>query len=692
MKISYNWLTKYLYSELTANQICEILTDIGLEVENCDELYSPLLTKKDYLLEVNITPNRSYALSHFGIARDIYAALKVRKYKVEIHRPDIKNFKSEKSVLCFPISIKSPEHCIRYSGCFIKGVRISPSPTWLQKRLQSIQLNPINNVVDVTNFVLNEIGQPIHVFDSDNIKGEKIYIKTLSNNGIPFQTVDKRKYILHEEDLMICDTHRPLFLAGILGSIHSSVTDKTQNIFLESACFNPMNIRKSVKRHAVNTDASFRVERGTDPEQVLYALKRAALLIQEIAGGRISEPIDLYPKPVKCLTIELRYETINRILGETLRKNEVKKILYLLDLNILSENKKMLRVSVPPYRIDVQNECDIIEEILRMYGYNRVKTSGTFCFSLKVEKKIPNYETTKEKISTFLNAQGFYEVINLSLTHSKYKQFFRSESFKDIELLNPLSEDCSLLRQSLLFGLLERVSHNINHRNTFLKLFEWGKIYGKKPDKYIENERLSLVISVKQNKKHWLHSKEFFSFFALKGIVEALLKISGVPHFEQILTEDNLLGKSILFTYKQYDLVRLGCVKKSIIEHFDIKQEVFYAEIYWEYLIKIFKVNRIVFKKLPKYPGVRRDLSILINRNISFEELYQESKKTEKKLLKEVHLFDVYEGEKLPKGKKSYALSFYFEDQERTLTVDRINHVMDNIRHALKKSLDAEFR
>lgn len=806
MKISYNWLKQYLASELTPYELCEILTDIGLEVESCEasEIPNPLLshvvlgevrscemhpnadrlklthvdigqkeelqivcgapniargqkvivapigarvfdkegkqvrlkkskirgivsegmicsadelalegdaegillidskaplgapaselfkTDKDYSIEIGLTPNRADAMGHWGVARDLYAALKARGHKAELRKPEVTRFKAEENTPNFPLYIESSDRCIRYSGCLITGVKIESSPPWLKKRLQSLGLNPINNVVDITNFVMHEFGQPLHAFDADCVEGKEIHVKTLSESQ-SFRTLDQIKRTLSDEDLMICDAQKPLCMAGILGGIDSGITENTQNVFLESSCFDPISIRQSAKRHGLSTDASFRFERGVDPEQVLYVLKRAALLIKEIAGGKISKPIDLYPNPVKVFEVKLRYEKINRLLGEMLPKEKVKKILSLLEIDILSEEDETLRVSIPPYRVDVTREVDLIEELLRIYGYNLIKTPENFCFSLNYEKK-PKLEELEENTSTILNAQGFYELINLSLTHRKYQKFMKDSLGQSIELLNPLSEEVAVLRQSLLFGLMERISYNISRKNTSLRFFEWGKTYSKKEEKYIENHHLALIITGREQKEHWLHSSGLFSFFALKGVVEALLKKNRVGQFKQQLTENPLLDQGLLLTHRQNPLAHLGRVKKSIVENFDIDQEVFYAEIYWDSIISIFQENKIYIQDPPKYPGARRDLAILLNEDITFEKLYESIQETERNLIKSTILFDVYKGEKLPKGKKSYALSFQLEDPKKTLTDEQIERVMENIRSKLCKTLGAEFR
>ena len=808
MKISYNWLKQYLIFELPPHELCEILTDIGLEVESCEEskIMNPILdhvilgeirscmihpnsdrlklarvdigqkeelqivcrsltniakgkkvlvalvgahvfdregrqiclkkrkirgvisegmicsanelvldrdykeiliinnskappgipasdlfkTGKDYLIEINLTPNRSDAIGHWGVARDLYAALKTRGYRAKLYKPKVEHFKPEKNVLNFPIYIESPDRCIRYSGCLIKDIKIKPSPIWLQKRLQALGLNPINNVMDIIKFVMYEFGQPLHAFDADYIEGKEIHVKTLSK-GQSFKTLDQVNLTLSNEDLMICDTQKPLCIAGIIGGVDSRITKNTKNIFLESSCFDPISIRKSAKRHSLRTDSSFRFERGVDPEQVLYVLKRAVLLIQEISGGKTSELIDLYLNPVKAFEVKFRYEKINRLLGEIFPKERIKNIFSLLGIDILLEEDEMLRVSIPPYRVDVVREVDLIEELVRIYGYNLIKTSENFCFSINYEKKL-NLEELEEKTAMILNAQGFYEIINLSLTHHKYKKFIKDPSCQSIELLNPLSEELAILRQSLLFGLMERISYNINRKNTSLKFFEWGKTYNKKEGKYVENYHLALIISRKEQKEHWLHSNGIFSFFSLKGVVEALLKKNRVQRFTQQLIEVPLLDQCLLLAYQQKPLAHIGCVKKSIVKKFDIDQEVFYAEIYWESVVNIYQEDKICIQELPKYPGVRRDLSVLLDESITFEELYNNVKEIEQKLVKDTTLFDVYKGERLPKGKKSYTLSFQLEDPKETLTDQRIERVMKNIRNKLRKELNVEFR
>lgn len=645
----------------------------------------------DYLIEIGLTPNRSDAMGHWGVARDLYAALKARGHKAELSKPKVEDFKPEEHTRSFRVDLRAPDQCIRYSGCLIRNVEIAPSPFWLQKRLQTLGLPLVNNVVDVTNFVMHELGQPLYAYDADCIQGNEIYIKTSGKEQL-FKTLDSIERTIEKEDLVICDAQKPLSIAGVMGGLNSSVTKKTQTIFLESACFDPVSIRQSAKRKGLSTDASFRFERQTDPEQVLYALKRAALLIKEVAKGNLSPPVDLYPAPIKPAQIKLRYEKVNHLLGETLAKDQIQKILSLLEINILSQEKESLTVSVPTYRVDVTREVDLIEEILRIHGYNLIKTPENFRFSLNSENK-SIAEKLEQNSSKILNALGFYETIHTSLTHKKYQKFMEEASDQAIELLNPLSNELAMLRQSLLFGLIECIFYNINRKNTSMKFFEWGKIYNKKKAKYTESYCLSLVTTDKESEKeHWLNSSYKSSFFQLKGTLEALLKKNRIRDFKQQPIKHSLLDQSLLLIHEQIPLAVIGSVKRKILKEFNIDQDIFYAEIQWESLVNHFQKDKIRIQKLPKYPHARRDLAILLDESVTFEALYENIQRTKEKLLKTTKLFDVYTGNRLPRGKKSYALGFYLEDPEQTLTDDRIEKAMENIRNTLRKTLGAEFR
>ncbi|XCI75590.1 MAG: phenylalanine--tRNA ligase subunit beta [Flavobacteriales bacterium] len=679
MKISHSWLKTYLHTNLNLQKIAEVLTDIGLEAEGIEG---------GETLEIGLTPNRADAMSHYGVARDLYAALKIRGYQAKLIPPSIDAYKKDiKWSSSFEIIIENPEKCLRYAGLTFSQVQVTDSPPWLQNRLKTIGVNPINNVVDITNFVMHELGQPLHAFDTDQIKGNQIWIKTL-HTDTPFETLDHIHRKLHAEDLMICNAKGPLCMAGILGGAHSGITINTQNIFLESAYFHPVTIRQSAKRHGLNTEASFRFERGIDPNQTIYALQRAAILIQEFTGGqRSSDIIDLYPKPISHFEIILRYEKMNRILGEEIPPKTVKEILVLLEINILSEAKGLLKLSVPPYRVDVQREADIIEEVLRIYGYNCIQIPEQMSLSV-VPSSIASLEKIEEKIARQLVAHGFNETINLSLY--KPNHLSSIQEMKMVSVLNPLSQDLSILRPSLLYSMLECIAYNINRKNTELQLFEWGKTYHKQNQEFLEENRLALVVTNK--KDNGTRLKQSLSFFYLKGITEQLLQTAGIIAPIQIRSKNPLFEESLSIQYQGRNLMELGQVKTDLTKGFDITQKVFFSDIDWEAFQQACQQGKVKFKPLPRYPGSRRDLALLLDHEVSFEEIHQLAKITEKKLLKKVQLFDVCEGSSLPKGKKSYAMSFYLEDENQTLTDEIIYQSMVKLQQVFKEQLGAELR
>jgi phenylalanyl-tRNA synthetase beta chain len=560
---------------------------------------------------------------------------------------------------------------------------VKPSPDWLQNRLKAIGLTPKNNIVDATNYVLHELGQPLHAFDANKING-KIIVKTIES-GTKFKTLDDVERILHEEDLMICDEKGPLCIAGVFGGKNSGVTENTSNIFLESAYFNPVSIRKTAKRHSLSTDASFRFERGIDPTITEYALKRAAILIKEIAGGEItSDIVDIYQKKIEDFTVLLNFNKVNKIIGQEIPKETIKKILVSLDIKVNSVSDAGLGLIIPAYRVDVQREIDVIEEILRVYGYNNIE------FTKKLNATVSNSSRTEDYkvqniIANQLNSLGFYEMMANSLTTPDYVKL--SDDLKEefnVMMLNPLSNDLSAMRQSLLFSGLEAVSYNINRRNADLKLFEFGKSYHKMPSGYDENKHLTLFVSGNRQNEMWTNSQKPSDFFLFKGYVETIFSRLSLQKTKTLPAVSDVFGEGIAFAIGNDVLVEMGTIKKSILKHFDIKQTVYYADFNWNLILKLIS-NKIKFQDIPKYPEVRRDLSLLLDRNVTFDSLYAVASQTEKSLLKEISLFDVYEGKNLPEGKKSYALSFHIQDTTKTLTDDQIDKIMNKLKLNFEK-------
>ncbi|MEY4084849.1 MAG: hypothetical protein RL074_636, partial [Bacteroidota bacterium] len=578
----------------------------------------------------------------------------------------------------------------RYCGVTISGISIKPSPAWLQNRLKAIGLNPKNNIVDVTNYVLHELGQPLHAFDAAKISG-KVIVKTVPA-GTKFTTLDDVERSLHEEDIMICDEKGPLCIAGVFGGKESGVSESTNSIFLESAYFNPVSVRKTAKRHQLNTDASFRFERGIDPSITEYALKRAALLIQEVAGGEItSDVIDVYPKKVEDFSVFLNFNKVTKIIGQEISKDIIKKILVSLDIKVNSVSDSGLGLTIPAYRVDVQREIDVIEEILRVYGYNNIK------FSNKVNATVSNSPRTEDYkiqnvVATQLNSQGFHEMMANSLTTANYIQL--SEMLKEehnVTMLNPLSSDLATMRQSLLFSGLEAISYNINRKSTDLKLFEFGKTYHNYPSGYEEKKHLTLFLTGNRNQETWTSAQKPTDFFLFKGYVNAILERLGIQKTQNQPLSTDVFAEGIAISLGKETVVELGVVKKSILKHFGIKQEVFFADFNWAAILKLVS-NKIKYTEIPKYPEVRRDLALLIDQAVTYESIYTIARQTEKSLLKNIDLFDVYEGQNLPEGKKSYALSFSIQDSSKTLTDEQIDKIMNKLQKNFETELGAVLR
>ena len=646
--------------------------------------------ENDEVFEIGLTPNRADAMSHLGTARDLRAGMLQSGANVELITPSVSSFRVDKRTLKIDIDVKEPKLAPRYCGITISGIEVKPSPDWLQNRLKAIGLNPKNNIVDVTNYVMHELGQPLHAFDAAKING-KIVVQTLPA-GTKFTTLDDVERTLHEEDLMICDEKGPLCIAGVFGGKKSGVSESTNSIFLESAYFNPVSVRKSAKRHQLNTDASFRFERGIDPTITEYALKRAALLIQEVAGGEItSDIVDIYPKKIEDFNVFLNFNNVDKIIGEKLPKDIIKKILVSLDIKVNSFSDAGLGLTIPSYRVDVQREIDVIEEILRVYGYNNISFSKKLNASVFNAPRNEDYKI-QNTIASQLNSQGFHEMMANSLTTASYVQL--SEQLNDdynITILNPLSADLSTMRQSLLFSGLEAVSYNINRKNADLKLFEFGKTYHNYLAGYEEKKHMSLFLTGNRNQESWTSVQKMSNFFLFKGYVYGILSRLGIENTQNIPVTLDVFSEGIAIKFDNETIVELGVIKKSILKHFGIKQEVLYADFDWDLILKKTS-TKIKYAEIPKYPEVRRDLALLLDQNITYESIYKIARQTEKTLLKNINLFDVYEGQNLPEGKKSYALSFTIQDNSKTLTDAQIDKIMGKLQKNFETELGAVLR
>lgn len=654
----------------------------------------------DYVIEIDITPNRVDGASHLGVARDLAAYLK-QNGNIDYTLPSVEQYKADSTDAILSIEVKRPEACIRYAGVCIEGVTVKESPEWLRNRLKAIGLNPINNVVDITNYILFELGQPLHAFDKDKIKGNKVILRSFPT-GTKFVTLDGVERELNENDLMVCNEEAPMCIAGVFGGIESGITENTQNVFLESACFDPVFVRKTARRHGLSTDASFRFERGTDPNIVIYALKRAALLIKELAGGKItSDIIDIYPAPVKDFEVEVKYSHIDRLIGKAIGKENIKKILTALEIKIVNESETTLLLHVPPYRVDVRREADVIEDILRIYGFNNIEVPSKVNSTLSYSPKPDDYRL-KNVIADLLTGNGFNEIMNNSLTKASY--FEGLETYKPentVMLYNPLSSDLNAMRQSLLFGGLETIAYNINRKNNSLKLYEFGKAYTfhKKEGEdhlkqYREENHLALFLTGSKTTASWNTKEARSDFFTLKAYAEIVLTRLGFKT-DALNVEENtqdILREGLDYTQNGKHLLTIGTVSPKLLKHFDIDQEVCYADFSWENLLKTLKNHTTVFTPLPKYPSVKRDLALLLDKKVSFKEVKELALRTEKTLLKAVTLFDVYEGEKLGAGKKSYAVSFTLQDDEKTLTDKQIEKIMNKLIGSYQHQLGAEIR
>ncbi|WBX74683.1 phenylalanine--tRNA ligase subunit beta [Tenacibaculum pacificus] len=646
----------------------------------------------DYVFEIGLTPNRADAMSHFGVARDLRAGLMHQGTNLELISPSVSDFHVDERTLRIDIEVEDKNIVPRYCGITITDVEIKDSPEWIQNRLKAIGIAPKNNIVDITNYVLHELGQPLHAFDANKIKGNKIVVKTLEE-GTKFTTLDEVERELSADDIMICDADdNPLCIAGVFGGLKSGVTEHTTSIFLESAYFNPISIRKTAKRHALNTDASFRFERGIDVNLTEYALKRAALLIEKYAGGKISSDVlGFYPDKIEDFEVFLSFENTYKLIGQEIPKETIKNILASLDIKINSITEGGLGLTIPSYRVDVQREADIIEEILRVYGYNNIE----FSHKLNTSISFDNDKNVKVEniVANQLTSLGFNETMANSLTKADYIGL--SETLNEahnVEMLNPLSNDLKVMRQSLLFSGLESISYNINRKNNALKFYEFGKTYHKYESGYQEDKHLTLFVTGNRTKDTWNLANKTSDFFYLKGIVTNLFSRLGFDNLKASPIKSDLFSEGLVLSLGKTKLVEFGVLKTQILKEFSIKQEVLFADFNWQNILNLAGNKKIKVSELAKFPSVKRDLALLLDDKVEFKEIYNLSFQSEKKLLKEVDLFDVYQGDKLPEGKKSYAVSFVLQDENKTLNDKQIDKIMQKLQTTFEKNLEAVLR
>ncbi|MFX0556871.1 phenylalanine--tRNA ligase subunit beta [Maribacter sp. CXY002] len=646
----------------------------------------------DEVFEIGLTPNRADAMSHFGVARDLKAGLKQKEINKELITPPTSHFNIDNRSLKIDVKVVDNELAPRYCGITISNLVVQPSPDWLKNRLNAIGITPKNNVVDATNYVLHELGQPLHAFDANKIKGNEIVVKTMPK-GTKFITLDGIERELDEEDLMICDSEKPMCIAGVFGGLHSGVTEDTTAIFLESAYFNPVSIRKSAKRHGLNTDASFRFERGVDIENVEYSLKRAALLIKEIAGGDItSEIIDLYPNKKGDFEVFLAFDKIHNLIGQVIPEDTIKSILTSLEIKVKNVTESGMGLSVPSYRVDVQRQVDVIEEILRVYGYNNIQFSEKLTASIASTGPFEDHKI-QNTIGNLLSSKGYYEILTNSLTSPEY--YTKSDGFADkkaVEILNPLSGELSILRKSSIFSAMEAASYNINRKKQNLRLFEFGKTYYNLNEERREDKYLSLLLTGDTREASWTQTSSKVNFFQLKTMVLSILERVGITTFEEQPVGSDLFSEGLSVYKGPHELVEYGVVKKTILKQFDIKQDVLFANFNWDNILKLLNKKGIVYREISKYPEVKRDFALLLDNAITFKEVYDLGFKAERKLLTNINLFDVYQGKNLPEGKKSYAVSFTLQDANGTLTDKQIEKIMTKLKTTYERELQAELR
>lgn len=647
--------------------------------------------ENDHVIEIGLTPNRADAMSHWGVARDLRAGLIQQGKTVALNTPSTSSFHVDERSYRIKINVQNSELVPRYCGVTISGIKVQESPDWIQNRLKAIGIRPKNNVVDITNYVMHELGQPLHAFDADRIEGSTINVKTLDKET-KFTTLDEVERSLSAEDIMICDDEKPLCIAGVLGGVNSGVTEETKNVFLESAYFDPVSIRKTAKRHGINTDASFRFERGIDPTITEEVLMYASILIKDICGGKISSDIDdVYPKKIENKQVFLTFDNINALVGEVIDKSVIKSILAALDIKVNNVSESGMGLTIPPYRVDVDREVDVIEEILRVYGYNNIKLDNKFNVSVSNSTKFDDYKV-QNKIADFLVSRGFFETMSNSLTTADYSGYTDTlNASENVQILNPLSQDLAVLRQSLLFSSLENIKFNLNRKNSDLKVFEFGKTYHRSSSKTKEEKHLTLSVVGNTFPENWVNTSEKASFFYLKGMVEAVLNCLNLEKDYATIDAD-LFSEGISYTSNAKRMVSFGVVNPKITSKFGIDEEVLYADFNWDHLLKTLEKTRFESREIPKYPEVKRDFALLLDESVTFEELRVLSYKTEKKLLRDVNLFDVYTGKNLPEGKKSYAISFTFVDHFKTLTDKQIDKVMNKLKMQFEKQFGAELR
>ena len=661
--------------------------------------------ESDWVIEIDITANRSDALSHWGVARDLYAWLKRNGHETSLHRPDCTEFTVDNNDLPIDVEIENTEACKRYACVSITGCEVKESPEWLQNKLKVIGLRPINNIVDITNYVMMAYGQPMHCFDADMVTGHKIVVRT-QPEGTKFVTLDGEEHTLGEHDLSICNAEEPMCIAGIFGGKGSGTYDTTTNVVLESAYFHPTWIRKSARRHGLSTDASYRFERGIDPNGTIYALKQAAILCKQLAGGKVSMEIkDVYPNPMADARVQLDYEYVDRLIGKAIGHDMIKSIVESLEMKVVEETAEGLLLDVPAYRVDVQRPCDVVEDILRIYGYNNVEIPTQLKSSLTILGEADKTYHLQNVIGEQLVGCGFREILNNSLTKtSYYTELNKYTEETTVKVMNPLSSDLGVMRQSLLFGGLESICRNVNHKMPNLRFFEFGNCYHYSPEKkndedpikaYTEEMHLGMWITGKRVEGSWTHPDEQSSFYELKGYVLNIVKRLGVNPGIMVCehSDNNVFGKAlVLKTRAGKVLCEMGTVCHKILKKMDISQDVFFADLNWDNLMRAIKKNETLYHDISKFPSVSRDLALLIDKSVQFEQIEQIARQTEKKLLKSVELFDVYEGKNLPAGKKSYAVNFILQDESKTLTDKQIDAIMTKLINNLKQKLGAELR
>ena len=661
--------------------------------------------ESDWLIEVDITANRADGLSHWGVARDLYAWLKSNGYETKMHRPDCSKFKVDNHNLPIEVTIENQEACKRYACVSVTGCEVKESPEWLKNKLTTVGLRPINNIVDITNYIMMAYGQPLHTFDADMVKGHQIVVKTMPD-GTPFQTLDGEEHKLSDRDLAICNAEEPMCIAGVFGGKGSGTYETTKNVVLESAYFHPTWIRKSARRHGLSTDASFRFERGVDPNGTIYALKQAAILCQELAGGKVSMEIcDVYPNPIKNAVVELKYDYVNKLIGKDINRGIIMNICRWLEMEIKYENEQGLTLEIPAYRVDVTRPCDVVEDILRIYGYNNVEIPT----QLKSSLVIKGDEDLKHKLANLVSeqlvGQGFNEILNNSLTKGAYYEGRNAYPVENsVKIMNPLSTDLNVMRQTLLFGGLESIQHNVNRKRQNLRFFEFGNVYTYDPEKqtddnpmlaYKEQYHCSLLITGKRVEGSWAHANEDSSIYELRAYVINIIRRIGVSQNQLVVkkSDNDIFSTGVTIENRGgKKLYELGIISKKLLKQFGLENPVYYAELNWTALMKIAKKNEVLYTEVPKFPAVSRDLALLVDNSVEFAQIEQIARQTEKKLLKNVELFDVYEGDKLPAGKKSYAVNFILQDNEKTMGDKQIDAIMQKLIANLKKQLNAELR